>query len=87
MAIEDNLKIMKISLASRCYCCENGGEETMSHLFLTTPISLRLWREFATCAGIIVEGSHLQHLISKWWKDDFPNRVQPILKSISMIII
>lgn len=63
IATEDILRKMRISLASRCYCCENFSQETMSHLFLTSLLAQKLWRLFATCAGISMKGNHLQQVI------------------------
>lgn len=47
IATDDNLKRMKINNLSICWCYEVKEEETMNHLYLTTPITAKLWREFA----------------------------------------
>lgn len=49
---DDNLKRLKMSLASRCHCCDKYKEETMQHLFLTSSIANKLWGQFVTCARI-----------------------------------
>lgn len=67
IATDDNLKRMRIQQVSRCWCCEEGKQETVSHLFLTAPIATKLWKLFATCAGINIDGMHLQQVIIKWW--------------------
>ncbi|XP_060181532.1 uncharacterized protein LOC132611140 [Lycium barbarum] len=48
---DDNLKRMHISLVSRCWCCEEYKQETMSHLFLTSPTAFKLWKQFVSCAA------------------------------------
>ncbi|XP_049389010.1 uncharacterized protein LOC125853369 [Solanum stenotomum] len=37
IATDDNLKRMKIQIVSRCWCCSETEEETMTHDFLTAP--------------------------------------------------
>lgn len=59
----------------------------MSHLVLIGLIALKLWRQFASCAGIIMEETHLQHQITKWWTMDSSTRLHPILKVVPLIII
>lgn len=39
---DDVLKIMGISVVSRCGCCDTRVEETVNHIFLTAPITQRL---------------------------------------------
>lgn len=59
---DDNLKRMKMQIASKCYCCEEGEMETMKHLLLTIPIAQRLWKQFASCAGFNIDGLQLQQV-------------------------
>ncbi|KAK4739460.1 hypothetical protein R3W88_003157 [Solanum pinnatisectum] len=41
---------MKTQIVSRCWCCSETEEETMTHVFLTAPIANRLWRKFSNFA-------------------------------------
>ncbi|XP_047267409.1 uncharacterized protein LOC124897848 [Capsicum annuum] len=41
---------MRINIVSRCWCCDDKNEETIEHLFLTSSIAKRLWRQFAIFA-------------------------------------
>lgn len=43
IAIDDNLKKMKVQIVFKSRCCDEGGMETMC-LFLTTPIAQKLSR-------------------------------------------
>ncbi|KAH0698803.1 hypothetical protein KY284_013018 [Solanum tuberosum] len=43
IATDDNLKKMRMQIVSKCYCCEKGEMETMTHLILTAPIAQRWW--------------------------------------------
>ncbi|KAH0701736.1 hypothetical protein KY290_016740 [Solanum tuberosum] len=69
---DDVLKRMRVHVVLKCYCCNEGKEETMQHLFLTAPIAQKLWKHFASCAGISIEGVQLQQLITIWW--DWPGQ-------------
>ncbi|KAH0644798.1 hypothetical protein KY284_032682 [Solanum tuberosum] len=44
IAIDDNLKRMRMQGVSKCYCCDKGEMETMSHVLLTTLIAQKLWK-------------------------------------------
>uniref|UniRef100_M1AL57 RNase H family protein n=1 Tax=Solanum tuberosum TaxID=4113 RepID=M1AL57_SOLTU len=83
----DNLKRMKMQMVSKCYCCENGELETMSHLLLTAPIAQKLWKQFASCVGICIDGLNLQQLIFKWWEHKASNKLEQIMKAVPTIII
>lgn len=48
----------------------------MHHLFLTTPIAQKLWEQFVNCAGIQVQGKHLQQLIYSCWNYQVPYKAQ-----------
>ncbi|KAH0776333.1 hypothetical protein KY290_007744 [Solanum tuberosum] len=84
---DDNLKRMSIPIVSRCWCCVNKVEETMTHLFLTAPIAIRLLRQFANFAGINLEGMHLQQIIIIWWKHPAPPKLQVIYRAMPAIIM
>lgn len=78
---------MKVQVASKCYCCEKGELETMSHLLLIAPIAKKLWKQLATYEGINMEGIQLKHLIIKWWEHKATNKLQQILKAVPSVII
>ncbi|KAG5630180.1 hypothetical protein H5410_001897 [Solanum commersonii] len=44
--------------------------KTMQHLLLIAPIAQRLWKLFATCTCINIEGQHFHQLILQWWEFD-----------------
>lgn len=83
----DNLQRIKIYMVFRCHCCERKEVKTMTHLFLTVPIILRLWKQFATCAGIQIEGMQLQQLIHVWWNFHEPSRLRKVMQAMSAIIM
>ncbi|KAH0696182.1 hypothetical protein KY289_013664 [Solanum tuberosum] len=84
---DDVLKRMRVNVVSKCHCCNVGEEETIQHLFLTAPIAQKLWKHFALCAGISLEGVHLQQLITIWWDWPGQHKVKQIFKTIPPIIM
>ncbi|KAK6789632.1 hypothetical protein RDI58_013432 [Solanum bulbocastanum] len=87
IATDDNLKKMKINIVSRCWCCQNKKEETMTHLFLTAPIANKLWRHFVDCAGIKMEGMLQQQIIIAWWKHKASPQLQEVYRAIPAIVL
>lgn len=61
--------------------------ETMTHLLLTAPITQRLWKQFASCAGFSIDGLHLHQLIFRWWEYEGSPKLQQIMKAIPTIVI
>lgn len=51
VAVDENLKRMKMNITPRCYCCENYKKETMNHIFLTASTTQKLWKYFASFVG------------------------------------
>ncbi|XP_015158226.1 uncharacterized protein [Solanum tuberosum] len=86
IATDDNLRRMRMHIVSKCYCCDKGELETMTHLLLTAPIAQRLWKQFASCASLNIDGIHLHHLLIKWWKYEGNPKLQQIMKAIPTIV-
>ncbi|KAH0650294.1 hypothetical protein KY284_030206 [Solanum tuberosum] len=86
IATEDNLKKMRISIASRCYCCESHDQESIAHLFLTAPIAQKLWKQFASCAGVQIEEG-LQHTITQWWRASHKPKLRAIFQVVPAILM
>ncbi|KAH0679660.1 hypothetical protein KY284_020745 [Solanum tuberosum] len=84
---DDNLKRMRLQVVSKCYCCEEGQMETMSHLLLTAPIAQKLWKQFASCVGISIYGVNLKQLIYRWWEHKLSSKLDQILKAVPAILI
>ncbi|WMV24639.1 hypothetical protein MTR67_018024 [Solanum verrucosum] len=87
IATDDNLKRMRMQVVSKCYCCERGEMETMSHLLLTATIAQKLWKQFSSCVGININGLTLKQLIYRWWELKMSNKLDQILKAIPAIIM
>lgn len=87
ISTDDNLRRMHINIVSICWCCEDYQQETMSHLFLTSPIAARLWRQFALCAGIAMEGMQLSQVLITWWNTATTPKLKPVLRVIPSFIV
>ncbi|KAG5628246.1 hypothetical protein H5410_013464 [Solanum commersonii] len=74
-------------MVSRCWCCEGYNQETMSHLFLTAPITVRLWKQFANFARINIDGLQLHQLVKEWWSVDTTYKLRQVYKAIPVLII
>lgn len=70
----------------RCYCCEGIAEETFNHLLLIAPIVFSLRKQFATCAGIKIEGEQLLNIMAKWWNFDYATKWKAIINVVPGII-
>ncbi|KAH0633247.1 hypothetical protein KY284_036033 [Solanum tuberosum] len=87
IATDDNLKRRRMQVVSKYYCCETGEMETMSHLLLTAPVAQKLWKQFASCACVIISELTLQQLIFKWSEHSASSKLEHILKAIPAIIM
>lgn len=55
----DVLKSMRSNIVLRCWCCETKRVQTLEHIFLTTPIDEKLWKQFSNFARIDIKDMHL----------------------------
>lgn len=85
--MDDILKSIGIVVVSKCWCCTGGMNETLDHLFLTSPIAFKLWEFFVNCTSFKVEGQLLFPLIHQWWNFVEGLRGNKILRSIPVIIM
>lgn len=84
---DDILRRMKIPIASRCWCCDNGMEETLDHLFLTAPLAIKLWTQFVSCAGFQISGSSLIATITQCGSYAEGLRGKKILRAVPALIL
>lgn len=68
--LDDFLRRLGYLMASRCWCCLNPKEETMSHVFFSSYTTKRVWNYFLSCAGISLENlSFHQSIVPHKWPD------------------
>lgn len=84
---DDNLRRMHIHIVSKCFCCDTSECESMEHLFQTAPIAKKLWRQFALCAGICLDGGQLLPSINKWWNFEANSKLQYVMKAVPTILM
>lgn len=84
---DDILRRMNIPIASRCWCCDNGMEETLDHLFLTAPLAIKLWTQFVSCAGFQISGSSLIATITQCGSYAKGLRGKKILRAVPALIL
>lgn len=83
----DNLMCMRVQVVCKCYCCEEKEKKTMSQLLLKAPIAQKLWKQFASCVGINVNGVNLKQLVQRWWEHKMPTKLDAILKVVPAMIM
>lgn len=55
-------------MASRCWCCVQTQEETLSHLFFNSYAARKVWHYFLSCAGIALAGLTLHQDYNQYCK-------------------
>ncbi|WMV60306.1 hypothetical protein MTR67_053691 [Solanum verrucosum] len=65
--VDDRVRRWGIAGPSRCWCCVQPDQETLSHMFWRSDIANRTWSYFSSFAGINIEGISLRESIMKWW--------------------
>lgn len=61
------VKRNRINLASKCVCCEDPGEESLSHLFLHSQLAVSLWDFFGSVFAIRHQPSTSLLARITWW--------------------
>ncbi|XP_060170736.1 uncharacterized protein LOC132601678 [Lycium barbarum] len=87
ISTDDILKRMMINIPSRYWCCEEHKEETVGHLFITSSITVKLWKFFASCVGIPTDGVGLHQMIMAWWSAETKLKLQPRYREIPAVIM
>lgn len=87
IATDDNLKWMRIPIVSKYWYFEGRKEETIKHLFVTTPIAQWLWKFLSHFAVIKMERIELHQAIMEWWNKDGNNKLRKIYNAVPALII
>ncbi|KAK4733455.1 hypothetical protein R3W88_007716 [Solanum pinnatisectum] len=59
----------------------------MAYLFLTAPITTKLWRHFAVFPGIDIEDMHWKQIINTWWTMDTTPKLVVVYRVMTAIIM
>ncbi|XP_019245221.1 PREDICTED: uncharacterized protein LOC109225083 [Nicotiana attenuata] len=87
LPLDDFYRRLGYQMASRCWCCLEPKEETLQHLFFTSPAANTIWKYFLGHAGILIEGVTLHQAIIKCWTVDAIQRMKPIMQALPAVII
>ena len=63
---------------SRCWCCQQPQEESIEHIFVTSPTASKVWNLFMGAAGISVQLIQLKQIIRHWWYAQFCPKLKPL---------
>ncbi|XP_075095364.1 uncharacterized protein LOC142173644 [Nicotiana tabacum] len=71
---------------SRCWCCQHPQEESIEHIFVTTPTASKVWNLFMGAAGISVQLIQLKQIIRHWWYAQCCPNLKPLFQVVPAII-
>lgn len=87
IATDNVLKRRRINIFLGYWCCDVRNEEIITHLFLTSPITERLWRQFAIFASIAIYEMGMAKLIQTWWTTKITSKLDAVCKVVPAILI
>ena len=58
---------MGFHMPSKCFCCHNGANETLEHLFSEGQIAMEVWTYFTGLSGLQTVVSTLRARVVAWW--------------------
>lgn len=59
----------------------------MTHLLLNSTIAKKLWKYFASSAGINIEGLNFKQVIYRWWNEAANPKLMAIYKVLPGIVM
>ncbi|XP_019265532.1 PREDICTED: uncharacterized protein LOC109243095 [Nicotiana attenuata] len=71
---------------SWCWCCQQPHEESIEHIFITSPTASNVWKLFMGAAGITVLLIQLKHVIKDWWYAQCCPKLKPLFQAVPTII-
>lgn len=87
LPLDDFLKRLGYCMPSRCWCCTEPQEESLTHLFFTSNAAKLVWKYFLTIDGIRIEGLSIHQAIIKCWTASVIPRIKPIMQSLPSCIV
>ncbi|XP_075081943.1 uncharacterized protein LOC142166458 [Nicotiana tabacum] len=71
---------------SRFWCCQQPQEESIQHIFVTSPTASKVWNLFMGAAGITVPLIQLKQVIRHWWYAQCCPKLKPLFQAVPVII-
>lgn len=87
LPLDDYFRRLGYFMPSRCWCCINPEEETMSHVFFRSYAAHSVWYYFLSNVGIAMEGLSLQQAVVKCWTIQVILGLKPIFQALPSIIL
>ncbi|XP_075095490.1 uncharacterized protein LOC142173745 [Nicotiana tabacum] len=86
IATDDMWRRQEQMVMSRCWCCQQPQEESIEHIFVTSPTASKVWNLFMGVARISVQLIQLKQIIRHWWYAQCCPKLKPLFQAIPAII-
>lgn len=86
IATDDMWKRQGQMVMSRCWCYQQPQEESIEHIFVTSPTASKVWNLFKGVAGISVQLIQLKQIIRHWWYAQCCLKLKPLFQAVPAII-
>lgn len=53
---------------SRCFCCLDGLEDSLEHMFWEGGIAQEVWKFFANSCGVSLRLEGWRRMLGEWWQ-------------------
>ncbi|KAJ8563714.1 hypothetical protein K7X08_032166 [Anisodus acutangulus] len=78
---------MKISIASKCRCCDPlQQKETVQHLFLTGEFAQSLWQYYRGATSIIDPFVQIHQAMVMWWDNPYLSKLKHVFQAVPTIV-
>lgn len=84
--VDDTVRRWGMESPSKCWCCNNVDQETLSHVFLKSFIA-RTLSYFCSFASLNMQGLPLRDVIMLWLNKKVRKDIRPYFKAIPSFII
>ncbi|XP_075087578.1 uncharacterized protein LOC142169594 [Nicotiana tabacum] len=86
IATDDMWRRQGKMVMSRYWCCQQPQEESIEHIFVTSPTASKVWNVFMGAAGITVQLIQLKQIIRHWWYAQCCPKLKPLFQAVQAII-
>ncbi|XP_060195138.1 uncharacterized protein LOC132624361 [Lycium barbarum] len=85
--LDEIVKKWGFQFHSRCFYCDEPKEETITHLFLKSPVAQYTWNIFCRPMGLNIQNLQLSQVINLWWDAPVNQHVKYIFQEVPAIIV
>ncbi|KAH0649792.1 hypothetical protein KY284_029704 [Solanum tuberosum] len=76
LATDDSLSRFGVQGPSKCFCCHNGMNDNINHLFCYGQIAEKVWKFFEHTLGLLWPNSDsIRTKLMRWWRIKSTNKV------------